>query len=125
MAQKEQQGKTNPTNNDPFPYASNFDKAIFEKLWYLPLFLPYIISKLLFIPIYAAEKPLFRFWSGEDMIYLAIPAMLLVILIPYNSWTLSIRPTFDILGTRLKITSNKKQNKYKISRASKATQVNL
>jgi|CXWL01.1.fsa_nt_gi hypothetical protein len=75
------------------PYPLRIEKKAMEK-WYIPAFLPFIIAKLIAIPIYLANEPESILHIGEDVIYLSVPIALSFVVLLYNAWIKQIPDVF-------------------------------
>jgi hypothetical protein len=76
------------------------ERKALEK-WYIPAFAPYIIAKLLAIPLYLSSKRPWFLDSHEDIIYLSVPVILSIIVLLYNAWAKQIPDVFLKLKNHL------------------------
>jgi hypothetical protein len=76
------------------------ERKALEK-WYIPAFAPYIIAKLLAIPLYLSSKRPWFLDIHEDIIYLSAPVTLSIIVLLYNAWAKQIPDVFLKLRNHL------------------------
>ncbi|MBI3738183.1 MAG: hypothetical protein HY258_03960, partial [Chloroflexi bacterium] len=93
MTTKKISSNTQNPLQDFNPYFFAIEKWAIEK-WYIPIFLPFVIAKLIALPLYFAHEPDTILNEANDVIYLSVAIVLTLVVLLYAAWVRQIPGVF-------------------------------